>query len=452
MLDIEKIEKKYNLSNLKYKNFFIWAYLRGVYGSVSLYKNREYIITKAEKFNIYKNILNFKNLFYGFKNWFSKYNYIFFGDTDSLKIINEKYGDRMGHEMIQLLGEKNFLYIESLNKEKFYSIKDSYYKKVSENFIFIFIKIIQIFLILTQKKYKKNILDEINKEFVLDINYNKFLKKFEAEYFVYSWLFKIYKPKLIVITCFTRRTIIKSANDLNITTIEFQHGVIKSNYAYEVLNKLDRNFSPLYLLVYGDNDKSYLEPYDYSNNIISIGNYYLNYIKSKNIIIKEFDMFNLKIVVSLQSPVAENMNLLINNISLKFPNILFIVVPRREIDKKNLNLSKNVKIISKYNYYEIANECDLHISSYSTCLIEAPFFGLSNIFINFNGLSDYYYKDYINDKSYNYKVDTEKELITLLENIKPKEKCLVMKEHNGFFAADKHIGDFVKRLSFEGVI
>lgn len=435
MLDIERIEKKYDLSGLKYKDIYIWSYLRGVYGSKSLYKSRNVRITKTQKLRVYKKILSLKNIFYGFNNWFRRYEYIFFGDTDSLKIIHDKYGDRMGHGLIEAYGENNVLYIEALNKERHFSLKKSHYKKVSEAFLHIIIKVLQTIFIFFQRCFDNRTLEDINSEYQLNINYSSAVKKFEAEYIVYKILFRIKNPKAIFTTCFTRRSIFKAANDLGIMTVEFQHGVIENNYAYNFPSDNYNNFTPRYLLVYGNNDRKLFEKYKYTNNVITIGNYYLDYIKSKSIDLHDVVNFKYKVIVSLQTPIAKQMNQFINQVASALDDYCFIIVPRQKRDLNTLKITSNVKTFQDYNCYEIVNECDIHISSYSTCLLEVPFFGLTNIFINFENLSNYYYKNYIEEKDYNYIVESQEELIQLLKRRTFQDRKSVLEQHSSHFSS-----------------
>jgi len=436
MLDIEKIENKYNLEELKYKDFKIWNYLRGVYGPYSLFKHRG-VKNKNTIEKIKNKTTLLKDSFYGIHNYFKSYDYIIFGDTDSLKLIDDKYHDRMAHGIMEYFGIDKFLYIENKNKKRYFRQNSSTYKKASAHLLSLFANV--VYLLSRKDTISFKVLDEINSEFKMNIDYSASINKFISAYNIYTKLFKIKKPKAVFVTCFTKRAIVKAANDLNIPTIEFQHGVISDNYAYNSPIKSDHSFHSKYLLVYGNNDKRLFDEYNYiknKRNIFAIGSYYINYLKASNIDLKINKKYKYKIVVSMQSPIANDMIEFIENVACELNDMLFILVPRVEMDLKTFKEMDNVKVFKYFDCYQIANQCDIHVSGYSSCVIEAPALGLTNIFINFKGLSKYYFEKYIDNKSYNYVVDTEKEFINLLRNINIKDKKSVSIEHNDYFMSN----------------
>lgn len=445
MLDIERIEKKYDLSDLKYKGFYVWPYLRGIYGPYSLAKNRG-IQNKGLGNRISQKIKLLINAFYGFFNIFGKYDYIVFSDTDSQKLIDGYYYDRMAHGVIEELGINNTLFVENLNKEEYYNIKQSKYFKVSYHLFSLISNI--LFAISKQKKINFSKLNTINKEYDMGIDYSKEIHKLVSLYSVYRLFFKIKKPSIVFVTCFTKRTIVKAANDLGITTVEFQHGVINDNYAYNLPLKCDHSFHSKYLLVFGQNDKTLFDNYDYlesKSNVFAVGNWYLQKISQISIDLNIDPKYKFKIVVSLQSPIAKDMIAFVSNIAKQLDNCFFIIVPRLENDLSTFRESNNVKYFSKYNCYEIANECDIHLSGYSSCVMEGPALGLTNIFVNFKDLSQYYFADYIQNQKYNYIVNNEEEFVELVSNIKILTKNTVKELHSSYFESNvDELNSFMK--------
>lgn len=455
MLDIERIEKKYNLSQLKFKNFYIWGYLRGVYGSYTLYKQRGAIDNNGKnsfadtKINRLKKYI--KNLFYGFKNWFKKYDYIVFSDTDTLKEINGKYRDRLSHKVMLEFGVEKFLYIETSNKKSYYPLNKCDYYKVSDAFVFFISRLLFMFLKF-KIKYKNELLDTINKEFDLKIDYQKEVIKFYSEYIMYQILFKIYKPKIIFVTCFTKRAIVKAANDLNILTVEFQHGGIENNYAYNSPLKNDYSFQSKVLCVYGYNDKKLFNKYNYiqnNDNIFVTGNYYLEYVSNLNTSqISELKKYKKTVAVSLQSTVAKEMISFVEGIADELNDIAFILIPRIESDLKYLKKKKeNIFIFKQYNCYELVKLADIHLSAYSTCLLEAPIFGVLNLFYNIKGNSVYYFKDYIESKFYNYLINDKNDFVKVIKSISRIDKIKIQLAHSDYIAVkENEFEQFIKYL------
>ena len=92
----------------------------------------------------------------------------------------------------------------------------------------------------------------------LNINYKRVLKWHLSQQKVYKILFKIISPKHIVFTSHTYINEMYCANKLGIKTIEFQHGVIINNYAYNIQKDVNNLFYPKYIYVFGEFDKDYL--------------------------------------------------------------------------------------------------------------------------------------------------------------------------------------------------
>ncbi|MBI59951.1 hypothetical protein CL657_01880 [bacterium] len=452
MLNIEKIEKKYDLSGLKYKEFYLWPFLRGVYGPYTLNQNRGIKVPKKK--NLFSKIINvkaYKIYFFGVFNIFRQYNYIIFSDTDSLKPVGNKIYDRMAHGVMEFLDVNSFLYVKDFNSNMSFNYKKCIYKSISNHFFILLSRL--TFLFVKKIPSKIDILDSINLEYDISIDYEYEINKFLSLYYTYKTLFKIKKPKVVFVTCFTKRSVVKAANDLNIPTIEFQHGVISKNYAYNLPMGCDYSCHPKYLLVYGESEKKIFEKYNYlknNNNIYVIPNFYVNKISNLKIDLGIPSSYKYKVVVSLQNPVQKEMVDFINNVSKRLPNFFFILVPRLTKTLSDFKLSHNVNKYEEHNFYEIANQCDLHVTAYSTCALEAPVFGLPNIFVNIKGLSKYYYSDFIFDKSYNFLVNNELEFVNLMNDFKFEEKDFIKLAHKDYYSQDQYLlNRFIKILRKE---
>jgi len=362
MLDIEEIEKKYNFENLVYKDIKIWGYLRGVYGPYSLFKHRgikeKTIFLKIkDKFNY------FIDAFTGIYNYFKDYEYIIFSNLDSLKLVNHEYHDRMAHSTMEYFGFEKCLYIATNNKKLPKYKQRIKYNYASSYFLLLLSKFFYTFHI--KNKIKLEALDIVNKEFKIKIDYSNHIYKFLSLYYIHKVFFKIKSPKVVFVTGFSARAIVKAANDLGIPTVEFQHGVISDNYVYNSPIKDDYSFQAKYLLVYGNNDKKLFNSYNYiqdKNNIFAIGNYYIDSIQSSTINLPIDRDYKYKVIVSLQSPIAKDMLNFIFSVAEELKDILFILVPRVESDLKIFEEKENVKYYPDFNCYELANNCDIHIS------------------------------------------------------------------------------------------
>ncbi len=92
------------------------------------------------------------------------------------------------------------------------------------------------------------------------------------------------KPKRIYLVCFyDKQYIVKAAKELKIEVIDIQHGIIgKEHSAYFSSLLLSDIYLPDKLYSFGESEKEYFIDSGIvsTNNIIPIGNYYLEYIKN----------------------------------------------------------------------------------------------------------------------------------------------------------------------------
>jgi len=390
-MNIFEFEKKYK--NIL-KHIGEWNYLRISIGKY-LHDNR-YGKTSSKK-GIYKREISIKSIFYGFTKWFKRYDYLFFSDESQRKNINGIYYHRFFDPTVESLQEKNLLLIEKpiFGNHKYKVKCDS----VASELIIILLTRLIAKLIYSFIKSPKN-LEELLKKEKINIPIKKIISNFKVEYFIYKILLKLYKPKGIFLTCYyCRLGLVKVANELGITVIEFQHGVINNNhYGYSSSLRLDKNYLPKYLLSFGDYERHI------NNiliaNIIPIGSFYLEYLsnnffynkKLKSMLLK----YNIIIGISMQDEEWERKYIFdfLYEASSKDKNILYILIPRKKRDIPNINT--NVIVYDKLDCYNIIMHCHIHMTLYSSCAMEAPALGIPNILLNFDNIAFDYYKDILN--------------------------------------------------------
>jgi len=389
-MNIFEFENKYKsiLENIEE-----WAYIRIKFG----YKMKDQNLLEKQvniKINQIKNFIHYiKSIFYGFTNWFNKYDYLCFSDSSQRKIINGQYYDKLFDSLINKLSNKTLI-IELPNKKHYRinQVKSKYI--VSEIPIKILSYITKIFV----KVHTINELDKLFLKENIKCNYLKYLHRFNSEYLVYKFILKLYKPKSIFISCFyCRPWLVKAANDLNIKVVELQHGVInKEHFAYVSSLKLDKKYFPTYLLSFGLNEKN-LKGLLISN-VYPIGSFYLEHIKLNFYNNKELNNlikpYKVIVGVTMQKESWEIKELIafIKKAALENDQILYIMIPRF-IDNIDYNLPSNVVMYNKIDCYNIIMHCDIHVTLYSSCALEAPSLGIPNILININNFAYRYYKD-----------------------------------------------------------
>ena len=405
MLLLKEIENRYHLELNKVDN---WPYLRRIVGSNFINRDRD--IKRIKKIDLFKyKLIHFLKSFRGIINIFGKYDTIIFGMSDNFRIVNGHYVDRFCHDIITNSKNSNSLYIDKGGSKK---VKKVLFPRISFFFFRIFSSIF------FHKTYINSLLEKMKIQYDFNIDFDLEEKKFMSLYKTFKLYFKIVKPKNIIVTCYSFQAAVKAANDLDIKTTEFQHGVISKNYAYDyrLLNR--NNFTPTEIIVFGLADKLNVNEYKYADNVIVGGNFFQNYVKT-NFKSKADENSRIKICVTLQDPYFKEITDIISYCAIRNEHIDFIIVPRNLTPKIDFNI-KNMKILSQYNLYEIMKMSDYHITAYSTSCYEAASFGLKNLFLNLNGLSMFYYEDFIEKNDFNEifeeKEDLSHHIQTLTKN------------------------------------
>ena len=377
-----EFEKKYKD---KLENIEEWNYLRIQVGFYLKNQNNKLYDTKNKKNNFFnrlsKIILLLKNSFFGFKNWFGKYDYIFISDSSERKLINGYYFDKFFDDIIDKLNNKKNLLIENPIRKHY---KNTYTKYiVSLKLLSILTKLIPTL----NNKIPQELKKAVNS---LNTNISELerkLKNYKKEYVLYKFILKIYSPKIIFINCYyCNLSFVKAAKDLNIKVIEIQHGVIsKEHFGYISYLSLDKTFIPDEILVW--------QKIDYENFLISkqniLGHFYLNYLS--NLEINKYEGVNIAVTIQDQDWEFFALIDFIKEMADSYKDISFYLIPRRRNDFPNL--PENVKII-KDDCYITLLKCQYHMSIYSSCVIEAGYFNMPSILLDINGYASKYFGEY----------------------------------------------------------
>ncbi len=372
---------------------------------------------------------------------FSKYNYIILTASDDYKNIEGRYVNRLTNTFFENIQHGKILNIMRTSQNS--KIKNQIFSDdtvIDYMSIRILVKFISMFInfkhesLLISYELKKNGIDMEIKEINLQICNYIALK------YLYNLIFKITQPKVLLTTCYGNYQVVNVANSLGITTVEFQHGIIINHFAYSVLTDINNNFYPNYLVVFGEQDKNYLKDKFYvkdKNHIYYAGNMMIDYYKSKN----NYEIINLKvsyeyvISVSLQWTVLEEMISYVVKQAIKYKNICFILIPRKKSDlcsyKENID---NIKVFDEINCYEIVANSDYHMTVYSTCAVESLSLGVCNIFLNINGLSEKYFYDFIKNNTFNFLLETDKDIYNILKKIPKTDKDTVANSNTKYIA------------------
>lgn len=422
---LKRIENKYNLQSIYYKDEQVWAILRDTY-NFNVLKDSKYSKKNITKKNqLIKLLKILKYIFYGFSNWFKKYDYIIFSDTQERIKINDKYYDKSFDKIVEIDKEHSYLLVELPNPTHYKINKIATKYIVSRRMLDIFLHLyIKFFIFFDKQKFELEQIDILNKKENYNINYQDIIKRFIASKKFYKIFLSLYNPKILYISCYyCNKPLVVAANELGIKTVEIQHGMIgASHYAYHHKLDIKKKYFSNVLLTYGEYDKELIEVNKYNpfQKIYPIGSFMLEEAAKKSIPIELqniVNQYNYSFSISTQYTVEDELAKFIKDIAIKNKDMCFIFSLRhfsKEYYRK-FNMPKNVYLFKgEYSCYDILKSCSIHITAYSTCSQEALFFEKRVVLVNINGLSIQVMGD-IKSKSKNIDiVNSEDEFIKII--------------------------------------
>jgi len=452
---IKHIETSLDVSSITVNGIEIWPFLRNAY-FFEFRNKHEFKILREKELNFTKIGILLRNIFHGFKSFFKNYDFIILSNIGENRIINGKYSNKLMKNLINELGIDRVFYIENPAGKKHHRKQCTLTKHVVSSNVFVFLSYLLSLTKLIDIKNEK-ILREINYSFKLDVDYLSIVKMFFSYVFILKLLNRIYKPKKIFLSQYYslfHQAALYVFNTSGVNTIEFQHGIINDKHvAYNVFKKLNDNFFPKYLLVFGNYVKSIFTEENYfikKDDVIPIGNMYLDYINYNYISSKEtqkkFKSLKLKyykiIAVSSQMTIEDKLINFLKNVAKLNDNILYIFIPRNtRKDYIKYKFPSNILIIKELNVYQIIRESDFHATVYSTCALEAPALGIPNIMINLDDLAHRYFSDILTNCETTKFVDSEEAFLKAIMTWSPVDREEIMWMHRDFYEQDH-----VKRL------
>lgn len=406
------LEENIDLNKFNYKKENIWPVFRN--------KIALSLIIKEEAFNISNNIQKNKllkmlklfliNLF-KFPLLLRKYDYILFTNVDDYRYVDTQNLNRLTHEIALHLKDAKILEIQSgLDMKENKELKHINYLSSS---VIIGIRI--LFSKFIKVDNSEKISSELSK-YNICLPVNKMIKDYLAYTLIYKFLFKYMKPKMVITTCYSSIFVVKVANDLDIDTLELQHGIVPKHFAYSIFESVNSSFYPKSMAVLGKQDKEYLENMYYvsdKKHIFSMGNMLIEHYQNINnsALLDLQSSYKCVIAVTLQWTVFSEVIEYIKAQALINKQYCFILIPRKkdELECYDVNLD-NIKVFLELSCYEIIANSDYHLTVYSTCAFEVPSMGVKNIFLNVNNLSKKYFLSYIKAHRFNAILELDEDI------------------------------------------
>jgi predicted glycosyltransferase len=169
--------------------------------------------------------------------------------------------------------------------------------------------------------------------------------------------------------------------------------------------------------------------------VIVVGNGYVEYLAGTGTRLERGQYkkkYARTIVVTAQYTVESKLVEFIRKAASLASDSLFLYVPRDATNKYEGIFPKNVRVITSSNAYELIKQADFHATVYSTCAMEAPFFGTPNILININGKSKECFEKVLTDPETTRYVNTEEEFVRLVSTWERLEPAEIKLRHKGF--------------------
>lgn len=386
------------------KNHPKWTFLRNRVYMLLLKKttltHRNNLTSRLKSFSFF-----ITRIFYGFKNWFKNYDTLVFTHQHYRKKLDDLYFDRVIDPHISGAKRNNTLFI-TLTNDFFIKTKKIHSEYIVSQTI---LDILGFALVPFFKKDKTKYiqLEDLLKNYKVKVNLSSEFRRFNAYVWLYSCLFKIYKPTEIIVATYystTRLYMVRAAKKLNIRVIECQHGFIGNAHpSYNSTLSLDRSFLPDEFWVFSKFDKDILKERGiYNQSQVHIkGDFFLDTLKQRNEKSNSFFQQKIKnykyvVGVSLQIPLEKEMLPFYTNCAKLSKNAAFIILPRQWSDKyEEMKFPENLYLEKENNFYNSILSCTHHSTVFSSTAFEAQYLDIPNILVDIDGFASKYYSDLV---------------------------------------------------------
>jgi len=460
---LKHIESHYPVEEILVNGEQVWPYLRVAYDFQYIKKMSS---QKGEKplgpnLSFLGKLKRLRNIPYGVRNWLGEYDYIAISGTNERRLIGGKYFNRLLDPVIDKLGGSKVLHIE-IPAPSLYPIRNIYTNKVvCYDLLEALAMIVEAFTLRRYKIKNESILENINREYDLSLDYLKVIKRFYARRMVFSLLFRRKKPRVVLLSCYygLLQSAIKAAKDFGAKVIEFQHGSIGLEHPeYNVYAEIDKSYFPDYLAVFG---KRELETFSNSRfiqpqHVYPVGSFYIEHVRNnyvlENSLIKKLDNYSRTVGVTLQATTEKRtIEFMVQAANLD-SHIFYILIPRKPQEEhySALSLPDNIMVIKDKNFYELMKLVDFHATVYSTCALEAPSLGVQNILINIDNLSKQYYEAVLKDGRITRYADTPQEFVRVVNDFEKLDRDTTVKLNEDLVAVDyeKNIQELLQSPPF----
>lgn len=428
---LREIEDKYPVDEIISDNIRLWQFLRFRF-HLALYLKHDVGDEQALPYflkqsgSIINLILNsLKSIFALSKK---KGEYLLYTDISEIKHYDNKYFDKIAHNIIEQYGANLNVIINTSNQRTAVP-KFSVNNAVNASVFY-------LFSLKYNKKFtieNENVLKNIEQDYGVSIDYHKKIKRFLSLVRCMNHYFKKRNYKVLFINTYyspvINHAMVFAAKMNGIRVIDLQHGMISPGDAAYTTNRVfDAKGIPDAMMVFGEHYKEVIIKNKFlaSDRIGVAGNYYINLLRKTSdnsteikIFISEIRKRHHKIIaVTSQATIENELIDFVNQVAALNKNFFYLFIPRH-FDNPLLksNFEDNVFIDFKMGFYKLIPWVDFHSTVYSTCAIESLAFGIPNILININNLSTNTFGSLLGKENYTYYCNTKEDYIQQITNL-----------------------------------
>ena len=439
---IKRLESSYDLNQIKLvfkdREFEVYPWVKPYIFNTLQFGNRETTNAQGKWYQV-------KKLLFGFRRIFKKPETVFFSSSMERRLLGEKVYDKLFHE---------FSIDNNLGVSKTIELQlpaSSYERSEYANSNVVS----RSFMLLAELIYTKLFLRKLTINNV-DVLYDFCdlekvprskviygIKKNLAQYKIMKlWLRLNPKLKRVFLSVsYTNFGRILACKERQVLVVECQHGVInKEHYGYSYYYHPLTNQFPDYLLTFGKADCQFMinQPISNFTKPFSLGSFILNYYNSQSIQKDEITTIS-SVAVSLQDceTGVASVDSFIELAKLN-PKVQFYF-KRRSLPSEfysRYELPANIQFEEKRNVYELIVDCDLHLTAYSSCALEALTLGRPNILFNLNDKAQSYYAGKLPASYFNHYCNSVKEMNEALTSMRDLSTAEIKKSNVGNFETD----------------
>lgn len=422
MEKIKEIEDRYPVEEIEINGLKGWPYLRTYFAAKYVY-GREPIKASGRVFGVV-----LRSFFYGFWNWFGRYDYIVMTSSTQRRDIDGQYVERCD-TVDERLGKVLFIELPSPKHYPRRAIPTPH--PVSK--IPLYLLVLLYSKLLSKSSIRGHeVFNKIKEETGVVMSMDAFLLKFYAQYKIGKLLVKIYKPKALFLTVtYTNIGYIRAFKEAGVKVVELQHGLIaKEHTDYNVYKDIDSRCYPDYLLTFGEYERSIFGNHNFyisNDRVLPIGHFYLDYIDNLNFQDTQFQglvsSYKRVIAVTSQNNLEDQLLQFLFEACQLLPETAFIFVHRRTREYYDrYDFPRNLIFADWLNCYQVMVLADLHTTMYSTCAIESLALGKANVLINIEGMARACFEEQLGDESLTKFVDSPAEFADILNTWQLKSR------------------------------